>query len=136
MGKFAGFLKHAKNFLFETVPNGIGKSFIKGMGKINKFYKDYKPLIDTGLGIGLGLLGGPIGGSIAGAVAGIGLDRASKVSDKAEWGYNHPGQFWDNYNSGYAGSPSNKGNLSLKDYGNKMLFGKPLNAKNINDDYY
>ncbi len=30
----------------------------------------------------------------------------------------------------------NKGNLSLKDYGSKMLFGKPLNAKNISDDYY
>ena len=39
MGKFAGFLKRAKNFLFETILNKVGPALAKGMFAINKFYK-------------------------------------------------------------------------------------------------
>ena len=44
MGKFAGFLKRVKNFMFETIPNKVGPALAKGMFAINKFYKKYEPV--------------------------------------------------------------------------------------------
>ena len=40
MGKFAGFWKRVKNFMFETVPNTIGKSMTNGIIKLNHVYKN------------------------------------------------------------------------------------------------
>lgn len=100
MGKFAGFLKRAKNFLFETVPNTIGKTVAKGVFAANKLYKKYEPLITTGIHLALEPLG-PIGGTIAGTITDLGLKRASQLADKAEWGYNHPGQMWSNYDNSF-----------------------------------
>ena len=88
MGKFAGFLKRVINFIIGTIPNTIAK----GVFKLNKIYKDYKPIIDAGIHLGLELAGGPIAGIIGGTIANLGLNRASKLTDKAEWGYNHPGE--------------------------------------------
>ena len=95
MGKFAGFLKRAKNFALNTIPNAIAK----GIFAANNLYKKYEPLINTGIHLALEPLGGPIGGAIAGAITDLGLKRASQLADKAEWGYNHPGQFWSNYDN-------------------------------------
>ena len=95
MGKFAGFLKRVINFIIGTIPNTIAK----GVFKLNKIYKDYKPIIDAGIHLGLELAGGPIAGIIGGTIANLGLNKASKLTDKAEWGYNHPGELWSNYNN-------------------------------------
>ena len=95
MGKFEGFLKHVKNFIIGTIPNTIAK----GVFKLNKIYKDYKSIIDAGIHLGLELAGGPIAGIVGGTIANLGLNKASKLADKAEWGYNHPGELWSNYNN-------------------------------------
>ena len=95
MGKFAGFLKRVINFIIGTIQNTI----VKGVFKLNKIYKDYKPIIDAGIHLGLELAGGPIAGIIGGTIANLGLNRESKLTDKAEWGYNHPGELWSNYNN-------------------------------------
>ena len=95
MGKFAGFLKRVKNFIIGTIPNTIDK----GVFKLNKIYKDYKPIIDAGIYLVLELAGGPIAGIVGGTIANLGLNKASKLTDKAEWGYNHPGELWSNYNN-------------------------------------
>ena len=108
MGKFAGFLKRAKNFLFETVPNTYGKNIAKGVFAANKFYKKYEPIIDAGIHLGLEAIGGPIASTIGGTFASLGLKRASQLADKAEWGYNHPGEFWSNYDKNIIRIPSKK----------------------------
>ena len=95
MCKFAGFLKHVTNFIIGTIPNTIAK----GVFKLNKIYKDYKPIIDAGIYLGLELAGGPIAGIVGGIIANLGLNRANKLTEKAEWGYNHPGELWSNYNN-------------------------------------
>ena len=95
MGKFAGFLKRVKNFIIGTIPNTIDK----GVFKLNKIYKDYKPIVDAGIHLGLELAGGPIAGIVGGTIANLGLNKASKLADKAEWGYNHQGELWSNYNN-------------------------------------
>ena len=95
MGKFAGFLKRVINFMIGTIPNTIDK----GVFKLNKIYKDYKPIVDAGIHLGLELAGGPIASIVGGTIANLGLNRASKLVDKAEWGYNHPGELWSNYNN-------------------------------------
>ena len=95
MGKFAGFWKRVKNFVGNTLPNTISK----GVFAVNHLYKKYEPYIDAGIHLGLEALGGPIAGTIGGTIADIGLKRASKLADKAEWGYNHPGEFWSNYDN-------------------------------------
>ena len=95
MGKFAGFLKHVINFMIGTISNTI----VKGVFKLNKIYKDYKPIVDAGIHLGLELAGGPIAGIVGGTIAKLGLNRTSKLADKAEWGYNHPGELWSNYNN-------------------------------------
>ena len=95
MGKFAGFLKRVINFIIGTIPNTIAK----GVFKLNKIYKDYKPIVDAGIHLGLELAGGPIAGIVGGTIANLGLNKASKLTDKAEWGYNHPGELWSNYNN-------------------------------------
>ena len=95
MGKFEGFLKHVKNFIIGTIPNTIAK----GVFKLNKIYKDYKPIIDAGIHLGLELAGGPIASIVGGTIGNLGLNRASKLTDKAEWGYNHPGELWSNYDN-------------------------------------
>ena len=95
MGKFAGFLKRVINFIIGTIQNTI----VKGVFKLNKIYKDYKPIVDAGIHLGLELAGGPIAGIVGGTIANLGLNRASKLTDKAEWGYNHPGELWSNYNN-------------------------------------
>ncbi len=69
MGKFAGFLKRAKNFMFETIPNTVGKTIAKGVFAANNIYKDYKPIIDAGIHLGLEAIGGPIASAIGGAIA-------------------------------------------------------------------
>ena len=98
MGKFAGFWKRVKNFMFETVPNTIGKSMTNGIIKLNHVYKKYEPYIDAGIHLGLEAFG-PVASAIGGTVASLGLKRASKLADKLEWGNNHPGQFWSNYDN-------------------------------------
>ena len=95
MGKFAGFLKRVINFMIGTIPNTI----VKGVFKLNKIYKDYKPIVDAGIYLGLELAGGPIAGIVGDTIANLGLNKASKLTDKAEWGYNHPGELWSNYNN-------------------------------------
>ena len=95
MGKFAGFLKCVINFIIGTIPNTIAKCVFK----LNKIYKDYKPIINAGIHLGLELAGGPIAGIVCGTIANLGLNRASKLTDKAEWGYNHPGELWSNYDN-------------------------------------
>ena len=95
MGKFAGFLKRVINFIIGTIPNTIAKCVFK----LNKIYKDYKPIVDAGIHLGLELAGGPIAGIVCGTIANLGLNKASKLTDKAEWGYNHPGELWSNYNN-------------------------------------
>ena len=95
MGKFAGFLKRVINFMIGTIPNTIAK----GVFKLNKIYKDYKPIIDAGIHLGFELAGGPIASIVGGTIGNLGLNRASKLTDKAEWGYNHPGELWSNYDN-------------------------------------
>ena len=95
MGKFAGFLKRVINFIIGTIQNTIAKCVFK----LNKIYKDYKPIVDAGIHLGLELAGGPIAGIVGGTIANLGLNKASKLADKAEWGYNHPGELWSNYNN-------------------------------------
>ena len=95
MGKFAGFLKRVINFIIGTIQNTI----VKDVFKLNKIYKDYKPIVDAGIHLGLELAGGPIAGIVGGTIANLGLNRASKLTDKAEWGYNHPGELWSNYDN-------------------------------------
>ena len=77
----------------------ISNTIAKGVFKLNKIYKDYKPIIDAGIHLGLELAGGPIAGIIGGTIVNLGLNRTSKLVDKAEWGYNHPGELWSNYNN-------------------------------------
>ena len=98
MGKFAGFWKCVKNFMFETVPNTIGKSMTNGIIKLNHVYKKYEPYIDAGIHLGLEAFG-PVAGTLGGTVASLGLKRASKLADKLEWGNNHDNQFWSNYDN-------------------------------------
>ena len=95
MGKFAGFLKRVKNFIIGTIQNTIAKCVFK----LNKIYKDYKPIVDAGIYLGLELAGGPIASIIGCTIANLGLNRASKLTDKDEWGYNHQGELWSNYNN-------------------------------------
>ena len=95
MGKFAGFLKRVINFIIGTIPNTIAKCVFK----LNKIYKDYKPIIDAGIYLGLELACGPIASIVGGTIVNLGLNKASKLTDKAEWGYNHPGELWSNYNN-------------------------------------
>ena len=95
MGKFAGFLKRVINFIIGTIPNTIAK----GVFKLNKIYKDYKPIVDAGIHLGLELAGGPIANIVGGTIANLGLNKASKLTDKVEWGYNHLGELWSNYNN-------------------------------------
>ena len=95
MGKFAGFLKRVITFIIWTIPNTISK----GVFKLNKIYKDYKPIVDAGIHLVLELAGGPIAGIVCGIIANLGLNKASKLTDKAEWGYNHPGELWSNYDN-------------------------------------
>ena len=95
MGKFAGFLKRVINFIIGTIPNTIAK----GVFKLNKIYKDYKPIVDAGIHLGLELAGGPIASIVGGTIGNLGLNKASKLTDKAECGYNHPGELWSNYNN-------------------------------------
>ena len=125
MGKFAGFLKRVKNFMFETIPNKVGPALAKGMFAINKFYKKYEPYISAGIHGVLDLAAGPIGGTIAGVVADLGLKRASNLLDKAEWMYNHPGELITNYDT-------------QKQYENKDVIklppGKPKSAPAIYDN--
>ena len=83
------------NFIIGTIQNIIAK----GVFKLNKIYKDYKPIVDAGIHLGLELAGGPIASIIGGTIANLGLNKASKLVDKAEWGYNHPGELWSNYNN-------------------------------------
>ena len=121
MGKFAGFLKRVKNFMFETIPNKVGPALAKGMFAINKFYKKYEPYISAGIHGVLDLAAGPIGGTIAGIFADVGLKRTSQLADKAEWMYNHPGELITNYDT-------------QKQYENKdviKLPGKPNNDQPI-----
>ena len=99
MGKFAGFWKRVKNFMFETVPNTNGKSMTNGIIKLNHVYKKYEPYIDAGIHLGLEAAGGPVASTIGGTFASLGLKRASKLADKLEWGNNHPGEFWSNYDN-------------------------------------
>ena len=98
MGKFAGFWKRVKNFMFETVPNTIGKSMTNGIIKLNHVYKKYEPYIDAGIHLGLEPFG-PIASAVGGTFTSLGLKRASKLADKLEWGNNHPGEFWSNYDT-------------------------------------
>jgi hypothetical protein len=95
MGKFAGFLKRAKNFFFETIPNKVGPTLAKGMFKINKFYKKYEPYLLAGIDAALAPFTGPLA-PIAGAFTDVGLHRASELLDRAEWMYNHPGEMISN----------------------------------------
>ena len=69
------------------------------MFAINKFYKKYEPIISAGIHGVLDLAAGPIGGTIAGIIADVGLKRASQLTDKAEWMYNHPGEMISNYDT-------------------------------------
>ena len=90
MGKFAGFLKRVKNFMFETIPSKALSTGIKVLNKMNDAYKKYKPLIDAGLHAGFEILGGPIGGTLGGVVADLGLDKISKSIDTLNTVYNTP----------------------------------------------
>ena len=75
MGKFAGFWKRVKNFMFETVPNTIGKSISKGIFKLNNIYKKYEPYINAGIHLGLEALRGPIVSAVGGTIASLGLKK-------------------------------------------------------------
>ena len=49
MGKFAGFLKRVKNFMFETIPNTVGKTIAKGVFALNKAYKNMNLLLQVSI---------------------------------------------------------------------------------------
>ena len=141
MGKFAGFLKRVKKVA------GLGTAVLNGL---NSVYKSVKPFTQD-----------IVGALPFGSYINKGLDVGSKLIDKVQpyaQKYlidesnkddlenlsnnikRHAGNVAQKALNTYMDVQDelydNKGNLSLKDYGNKMLFGKPLNAKNINDDYF
>ena len=141
MGKFAGFLKRIKKAA------GLGTAVLNGL---NSVYKSVKPFSEN-----------IVGTLPFGSYINKGLDVGSKLIDKIQpyaQKYliddsnkdelenlsnnikRHAGNVAQKALNTYMDVQDelydNKGNLSLKDYGSKMLFGKPLNAKNINDDYY
>ena len=133
MGKFAGFLKRIKKVA------GLGSAVLNGL---NNAYKAVKPAAD----ILINLV--PGGNYIT-----TGLNWTSKVIDtinpiaqkyliednkeKLENLSNnikrHAGNVAQKTLNTYTDMQDelykNKGNFTLKDYGNKMLFGKPLNTK-------
>ena len=134
MGKFAGFLKRAKNFLFETIPNKVGSTLAKGMFAANKLYKKYEPIISAGIHLALEPLAGPIGGTIAGTIADLGLKRASNLLDKAEWMYNHPGELISNYDTEQQYKNKDVIKLPGKPNNDKPIPGKPFDVnRNLNE---
>ena len=142
MGKFAGFLKRIKKVA------GLGSAVLNGL---NNAYKAVKPAADTLINLV------PCGNYIT-----TGLNWASKAIDtinpiaqkylidednkeKLENLSNnikrHVGNVAQKALNTYTDMQDelykNKGNFSLKDYGNKMIFSKPLNTKLpywVNDD--
>ena len=141
MGKFAGFLKRVKKVA------GLGTAVLNGL---NSVYKSVKPFTQD-----------IVGALPFGSYINKGLDVGSKLIDKVQpyaQKYlidesnkddlenlsnnikRHAGNVAQKALNTYMDVQDdlydNKGNLNLKDYGSKMLFGKPLNAKNINDDYF
>ena len=134
MGKFAGFLKRAKNFFFETIPNKVGSTLAKGMFAANKFYKKYEPYITAGIHLALEPLAGPKGGTIAGTIADLGLKRASNLLDKAEWMYNHPGELISNYDTIQQYKDKDVIKLPGKPNNDKPIPGKPFDVnRNLNE---
>ena len=141
MGKFAGFLKRIKKAA------GLGTAVLN---VLNSVYKSIKPFSED-----------IVGALPFGSYINKGLDVGSKLIDKVQpyaQKYlidednkddlenlsnnikRHAGNVAQKALNTYMDVQDelydNKGNLSLKDYSSKMLFGKPLNAKNINDDFY
>ena len=142
MGKFAGFLKRIKKVA------GLGSAVLNGL---NNAYKAVKHVADTLINLV------PCGNYIT-----MGLNCASKTIDiinpiaqkylvdednkeKLEnisnnvkrHGGNVAQKALNTYTDIQDELYKNKGNFTLKDYGNKMIFGKPLNNKLhywVNDD--
>ena len=91
MGKFAWFWKRVKNFV-----NVIPYKIINGLSKINDFYKNNQTLINGAIDAGIGLLPG---GAFASPIVNFGLNKISKLIDKAKYGIDHPNSFLPAYDN-------------------------------------
>ena len=142
MGKFAGFLKRIKKVA------GLGSAVLNGL---NNAYKVVKPVADTLINLV------PGGNYITTGLncASKTIDTINQIAQKYLIDENNKEKLENLSNNikRHAGNVAqktlntdtdmqdelykNKGNFTLKDYGNKMLFGKPLNTKLpywVNDD--
>ena len=142
MGKFAGFLKRIKKVA------GLGSAVLNGL---NNDYKVVKPAADTLINLvpggnyittGLNCASKAIDtiNQIAKKYL-IDEDNKEKLENLSNNIKRHAGNVAQKALNTYTNIQDelykNKGNFTLKDYRNKMLFGKPLNTKlhyRVNDD--
>ena len=126
MGKFAGFLKRVKNF-----GSNILNGFVNGISKLNNVYKEYKPIVDTGIGIALSALPG---GSFAAPVVSFGLDRISKNIDLAKYGIDHPNSFLPSYDKNkFMNDNIRPINIDKRNKNNNLMSERNNNSNIMND---